>query len=357
MEDKQVNLFYEEMKNTFVKPSSDWVDKAKTFRTLLEKFFQNLTPEMDSQATLWERMVAYYDANPDEDAMKSRVHRIRKKLNDIVHDELEIGPEDVKHVVVTKEEIRKIYEDFVLVVYNSTKVFPDGATFELLGINQSDCLKGLNEQQKDAVLTDSRIVFVNAGPGTGKTTLLVQKMVHHIIKNPQSNHTISIGDTLVKALKQYKNEQEEYKQFYGDAYLKHYEKKILNEYTKREEIKIVDAKAELDINLPEAELVFVKPNGQFRGTETVRHAFKVINYELGIKCRFHDFRDTHTTRLIEQGADIKAVSKRLGHSTIQTTYNIYVRVTSKMESDTVDRFENYTNSLNIPRTKENDFFD
>lgn len=76
----------------------------------------------------------------------------------------------------------------------------------------------------------------------------------------------------------------------------------------------MDAKAELDINLPEAELVFVKPNGQFRGTETVRHAFKVINYELGIKCRFHDFRDTHATRLIEQGADIKAVSKRLGHS-------------------------------------------
>lgn len=34
-------------------------------------------------------------------------------------------------------------------------------------------------------------------------------------KNPQSNRTISIGDTLIKALKQYKNEQEEYKQFYG----------------------------------------------------------------------------------------------------------------------------------------------
>ncbi|HHX33350.1 MAG TPA: tyrosine-type recombinase/integrase, partial [Mollicutes bacterium] len=176
-------------------------------------------------------------------------------------------------------------------------------------------------------------------------------------KNPQSNRTISIGDTLVKALKEYKQEQENYKKFYGDTYLKHYEKKVLNEYTKREEIKILDAKAELEINLPEAQLIFVKPNGQFRGTETVRHAFKVINYELGIKCRFHDFRDTHATRLIEQGADIKAVSKRLGHSTIQTTYNIYVRVTSKMETDTVDRFENYTNSLNIPKTIENDYFD
>ena len=130
--------------------------------------------------------------------------------------------------------------------------------------------------------------------------------------------------------------------------------KILLEQIKLEkaEIKIVDAEAELDVNLPEARLIFVKPNGQFRGTETPRHAYKVINYELKIPSRFHDFRDTHATRLIEQGADIKAVSKRLGHSTIMTTYNIYVRVTEKMETDTVDRFENYTNSLDIPNNEE-----
>ena len=35
-----------------------------------------------------------------------------------------------------------------------------------------------------------------------------------------------------------------------------------------------------------------------------------------------------------------------------TTYNIYVRVTEKMETDTVDRFESYTNSLDIPDNKE-----
>ena len=176
-------------------------------------------------------------------------------------------------------------------------------------------------------------------------------------KNPQSNRTISIGDTLVKALKTYKKQQEEYKKYYGDAYLKHYEKKVLNEYTQRPEIKIVNALAELDINLPEANLIFVKSNGQFRWTETPRHAFKVINYELNIPCRFHDFRDTHATRLIEQGTDIKAVSKRLGHSTIQTNYNIYVRVTNKMETDTVDKFEDYTNFLVIPPTQEIPFKD
>ncbi len=40
-----------------------------------------------------------------------------------------------------------------------------------------------------------------------------------------------------------------------------------------------------------------------------------------------------------------------------TTYNIYVRVTEKMETDTVDRFESYTNSLDIPDNKEIKYYD
>ena len=57
------------------------------------------------------------------------------------------------------------------------------------------------------------------------------------------------------------------------------------------------AKAELEVALPRAELVFVKSNGQFLGTDSPKYAFKVIHYELGINSRFHDFRDTHATRL------------------------------------------------------------
>lgn len=168
-------------------------------------------------------------------------------------------------------------------------------------------------------------------------------------KNPQSKRTISIGDTLVNALKEYKKEQEENKKFYGDSYLKYYEKIVINEITNKKEIKLLDAKAELEVSLPEAELVFVKENGQFLGTDSDKYAFKVIHYELGIPSRFHDFRDTHATRLIESGADIKAVSKRLGHSTIQTTYNIYVKVTNKMETDTVSKFEEFADAMEIPK--------
>ncbi len=164
-------------------------------------------------------------------------------------------------------------------------------------------------------------------------------------KTPTSYRTIDIGDTLTNALKEFKEEQEKYKQEYGDSYMKHYAKEVVNQYTNKPEIKIINAFAEIEVALPEVNLVFVKNNGVFEGTATAKYPFKVIHYELGISCRFHDFRDTHATRLIEAGADIKAVSKRLGHSTIKTTYEIYVRVTSKMKNDTVERFEQYAVNL------------
>lgn len=158
-------------------------------------------------------------------------------------------------------------------------------------------------------------------------------------KTETSYRTIPIGDTLVNALKEYKHEQEEHRENYGDTYMKHYKKTVINPYNNKQEIKIINAHAEIDVALPEVKLVFLKNNGVFEGTDSCKYPFKVIHYELGIPCRFHDFRDTHATRLIELGADIKAISKRLGHRNIDTTYDIYVRVTEKMENETADKFE------------------
>lgn len=164
-------------------------------------------------------------------------------------------------------------------------------------------------------------------------------------KTETSYRTIPIGDTLVNALKEYKQEQEEHRKNYGDTYMKHYKKTVINPYNNKQEIKIINAHAEIDVALPEVKLVFLKNNGVFEGTDSCKYPFKVIHYELGIPCRFHDFRDTHATRLIEAGSDIKAVSKRLGHRNIDTTYNIYVRVTEKMENETAEKFEKICSCL------------
>ncbi len=164
-------------------------------------------------------------------------------------------------------------------------------------------------------------------------------------KTQTSYRTIPIGDTLVNALKEYKSEQEEHRKNYGDTYMKHYKKIVTNPYNNKKGIKIINAHAEIDVALPEVNFVFLKNNGVYEGTDSCKYPFKVIHYELGIPCRFHDFRDTHATRLIESGADIKAVSKRLGHRNIDTTYDIYVRVTEKMENETANKFEEICSCL------------
>ena len=158
-------------------------------------------------------------------------------------------------------------------------------------------------------------------------------------KTQTSYRTISIGDTLINALKTYRKEQEENKINYGDTYMKHYKKNVISPYNNKTETKIVNAYSKIDVALEEVNFVFVKKNGVYEGTDSCKYPFKVIHYELGIPCRFHDFRDTHATKLIESGADIKAVSKRLGHRNIDITYNIYVRVTEKMENETANKFE------------------
>lgn len=50
---------------------------------------------------------------------------------------------------------------------------------------------------------------------------------------------------------------------------------------------------------------------------------------------FHGLRHTHATMLIESGMDIDYVSKRLGHSSMYTTVNIYDNVTKKREERAV----------------------
>ncbi len=288
--------------------------------------------------------VNYINENPAE-----RVHIPR----------YEIVAGDPAHIF-TQEEIERILDRFKNTphIYYAflTAYYTGMRTSEVFGLTW-DCVDFENK----TITINKNIIRKNKFglPKRYKSTKghSIEVWSYGTCKNPRSQRTISIGDTLVEALKEFKRLQEENRKYYGDNYLKHYEKRVISEYTQRPEIKIVDAKAELDIDLPEAKLVFVSPNGFFRGTESTRYAFKVINYELGIPCRFHDFRDTHATRLIEQGAYIKAVSKRLGHSTIMTTYNIYVRVTDKMETETVKTFEGYANTLDIPKTVDKPYLD
>lgn len=342
----------------YLKPRLGMYKLSQIDSQMLQEFINNLYVEKNLSKWYLKGILkiikgslkyAYYTVNFINDNPAERVHIPRYEV--VTGDPAHIfTQEEIEKILDRFKDMHSIYYAFLTAYYTGMRVS------EVYGLTW-DCI----DFDKKTITINKNIIKKNKYGKPKKYNISkghsVEIWFYGTCKNPQSNRTISIGDTLVKALKELKKEQEEYKKFYGYAYLKHYEKKTINEYTGRPEIKIVDAPAELDIDLKEAQLVFVKENGEYRGTESPRYAMKVINYELGIPCRFHDFRDTHATRLIENGADIKAVSKRLGHSTIQTTYNIYVRVTNKMETDTVEKFENYTNTLDIPSTIDKPYFD
>jgi site-specific recombinase XerC len=52
----------------------------------------------------------------------------------------------------------------------------------------------------------------------------------------------------------------------------------------------------------------------------------------------HGLRHTHATVLLEAGVDVKTVSERLGHDSVQTTLELYGLVTPRMRSNAAARF-------------------
>lgn len=258
----------------------------------------------------------------------------------------DVPPKDPAHIF-TDEEINTILERFKnnhCIYYAFLTAYCTGLRIaEVFALTWDDI-----DFENKTISVNKNILKKNQAGGTKQRHLSGNSTTvwyFGTCKTEASYRTIPIGDTLINALKTYKKEQEENKINYGDTYMKHYKKNVISPYNNKTETKIVNAYSEIDVALEEVNFVFVKKKGVYEGTDSCKYPFKVIHYELGIPCRFHDFRDTHATRLIESGADIKAVSKRLGHRNIDITYNIYVRVTEKMENETANKFEEICNFL------------
>ncbi len=60
---------------------------------------------------------------------------------------------------------------------------------------QASYLVGLNEQQRDAILCKANIVYVEAGPGTGKTHMLTSKLIDVIMTSPTTQKIVALSYT------------------------------------------------------------------------------------------------------------------------------------------------------------------
>ena len=71
--------------------------------------------------------------------------------------------------------------------------------------------------------------------------------------------------------------------------------------------------------------------------ETIKN--KAIEKSGVKKIRIHDFRHSHATILINNGMNIVAVSKRLGHSDVSMTLKIYTHLLEKSDEEIMDFLE------------------
>lgn len=76
----------------------------------------------------------------------------------------------------------------------------------------------------------------------------------------------------------------------------------------------------------DSKMVFKNQRGLIPSNNAVNKTLRNILAELNIKKQdfnFHSLRHTHVAYLLSQGVDIYAISKRLGHSDLSTTTDIY----------------------------------
>ena len=96
------------------------------------------------------------------------------------------------------------------------------------------------------------------------------------------------------------------------------------------------------------ELIFYDKNLNPIAPDVISKKFKYFLRINNLKhIRFHDLRHSHVTMLIETKVPIKVISERVGHSSVNTTLNIYSHTLKEMDQEASDKISDTLFNANI----------
>ncbi len=193
--------YYDELKEVYLSAFKSNVDKAKNFRSIMEACADELETSVafkgQQHTPLKTKVDAYLKARKYPSEIVKLVHQLLSTLNPYAHDRDPITGERIclssKDEALSDSDLRSIFAQVVGVLYIFTDVMPSESIQVLM--NSVDELDGLTDEQKDAVVDKSQIIYVNAGPGTGKTFLLIRKIAQYIRQSTTEEKIVAISYT------------------------------------------------------------------------------------------------------------------------------------------------------------------
>ncbi|MBE1553685.1 tyrosine-type recombinase/integrase [Sporosarcina limicola] len=108
---------------------------------------------------------------------------------------------------------------------------------------------------------------------------------------------------------------------------------------KKHRIWLIKNKLKYGVHYTETDHVCVKECGSIITPNVIKYNTNKMKDKLAIDFNFHSLRHTHATMLMENGAKVKDIQARLGHSRSAITIDTYSHLTQKMQNESVDIFE------------------
>ena len=112
---------------------------------------------------------------------------------------------------------------------------------------------------------------------------------------------------------------------------------VLINFLRQEKVAYLERRLRYGADYHNRDLVICQSNGKPYEVDYYTHKFQQLLKAHGLKkIRLHDLRHSHATYMLRLGVNVKAMQKRMGHSTFSTTMDTYSHVLDDMGREAAD---------------------